>query len=130
MTFFNFLQQYWFILVIAVAVIAIVAIKIYTWFKKPNNEQIKQIQEWLLFAVAKAEEVLGSGTGQLKLRYVYDMFITKFPAAALFISFDDFSAMVDKALQQFEDLIKENPDIKLLVRAEDCKGIEEGDNNG
>lgn len=112
--FLTFIKEYWFILVFIVAFIAVVTIKIYNWLKQPTSEQMQQIQEWLLYAVAKAEEVLGSGTGQLKLRYVYDMFVTKFPAIAVFISFDTFTKMVDKALDEFKELLDTNPSINKL----------------
>lgn len=112
--FLTFIKEYWFILVFIVAFIAVVSIKIYNWFKQPTSEQMQQIQEWLLYAVAKAEDVLGSGTGQLKLRYVYDMFVTKFPAIAVFISFDTFAKMVDKALNEFKELLDTNPAINEL----------------
>lgn len=112
--FLTFIKEYWFILVFIVAFIAVVSIKIYNWFKQPTSEQMQQIQEWLLYAVAKAEDVLGSGTGQLKLRYVYDMFVTKFPAIAVFISFDTFAKMVDKALDEFKELLDINPAINEL----------------
>lgn len=112
--FLTFIKEYWFILVFIVAFIAVVSIKIYNWFKQPTSEQMQQIQEWLLYAVAKAEDVLGSGTGQLKLRYVYDMFVTKFPAIAVFISFDTFAKMVDKALDEFKELLDTNPSINEL----------------
>lgn len=112
--FLTFIKEYWFILVFIVAFIAVISIKIYNWFKQPTSEQMQQIQEWLLYAVAKAEDVLGSGTGQLKLRYVYDMFVTKFPAIAVFISFDTFAKMVDKALDEFKELLDTNPAINEL----------------
>ena len=112
--FLTFIKEYWFILVFIVAFIAVVSIKIYNWFKQPTSEQMQQIQEWLLYAVAKAEDVLGSGTGQLKLRYAYDMFVTKFPAIAVFISFDTFAKMVDKALDEFKELLDTNPAINEL----------------
>ena len=112
--FLTFIKEYWFILVFIVAFIAVVSIKIYNWLKQPTSEQMQQIQEWLLYAVAKAEDVLGSGTGQLKLRYVYDMFVTKFPAIAIFISFDTFTKMVDKALDEFKELLDTNPAINEL----------------
>lgn len=112
--FLTFIKEYWFILVFIVAFIAVVSIKVYNWFKQPTSEQMQQIQEWLLYAVAKAEDVLGSGTGQLKLRYVYDMFVTKFPAIAVFISFDTFAKMVDKALDEFKELLDTNPAINEL----------------
>lgn len=121
--FLTFIKEYWFILVFVVAAISVISIKIYNWLKQPTQEQLKQVQEWLLYAVAKAEDVLGSGTGQLKLRYVYDMFVTKFPAIALFINFDTFTKMVDKALDEFKELLKTNPAVNSLY--EKWESIEE-----
>ena len=103
-----FIKEYWFLIIIAIAVISAIAIKVYTWLKQPTSDQLKNVKEWLLYAVAKAERELGSGTGQLKLRYVYNMFVEKFPAIAIFITFEDFSEMVDEALDKFNELLKEN----------------------
>lgn len=115
----EFIHEYWFILVGLIAVIAVASVYVYNWLKKPNNEQIEQVKQWLLFAVAKAEKELGSGTGKIKLRYVYDMFIAKFPAIALFISFTEFANLVDEALQKLEELMKENIEVNNLINGED-----------
>ncbi len=117
-TILKFINDNWFLILAAISIVSIVSVKIYKWFKKPTSEQMRQVQEWLLYAVAKAEEILGSGTGELKLRYVYDMFLVKFPVIAIFISFDDFSIMVEKALQKFEELIQTNDKIKALYTFE------------
>ena len=113
-TILKFINDNWFLILAAIGIVSVVSVKIYKWFKKPTSEQMRQVQEWLLYAVAKAEAMLGSGTGELKLRYVYDMFLVKFPVIAIFISFDDFSIMVEKALQKFEELIQTNDKIKAL----------------
>lgn len=118
----TFINENWFLIMIAIAFISSIAIKIYKWFKMPNSEQMKKVQEWLLYAVAKAEEKLGSGTGELKLRYVYDMFIAKFPAIAIFVDFDEFKIMVEKALEKFEGLIQTNESIGALYAYEDMRG--------
>lgn len=65
------------------------------------NQKSKVI-EWLKFAVAEAEKLLGSGTGQLKLRQVYDWFCEKFPVIAAILPFRVFSAWVDIALETFD----------------------------
>lgn len=109
-----FLSNYWYFIIAAIAIIAVTSIKLYIWFKKPSNEQMKKVQEWLVWAVAEAEKKLGSQTGQLKLRYVYDMFITKFPGISIFIPFETFKSMVDNALAQFEGMIKENEKLQIL----------------
>ena len=116
MSVIDFIQEYWFLIVAAVAAISVISIKAYLWFKKPGNEQLEQVKQWLIYAVAKAEAELGSGTGQLKLRYVYDQFIKKFPAIAIFISFEDFSKMVDAALEELEKMMKENKEIGMLIK--------------
>ena len=120
-----FIKEYWFVMIIAIAIIAEISITLYKWFKQPTEEQIARVKEWLLYAVAKAEQVLGSGTGELKLRYVYNMFVTKFPAIALFISFDKFSAMVDEALEKFEELLKNNKSISSIYMWTDLDGEKE-----
>lgn len=109
-----FIKEYWFVIILAIAIIAEISINLYKWFKKPTEEQLARVQEWLLYAVAKAEQVLGSGTGQLKLRYVYNMFVSKFPGIAIFVSFDKFSEMVDKALEKFEEMLKDNKSISSI----------------
>lgn len=61
--------------------------------------QKKKIIEWLKYAVAMAETELGSETGQLKLRLVYDWFVSQFPVLAAILPFKIFSKWVDIALE-------------------------------
>ena len=68
----------------------------------------KRAQEWLLWAVTEAEKELGSKTGVLKLRLVYDWFINQFPLLSKFITFEEFSAMVDEALERMDHYIRTN----------------------
>ena len=84
----EFLIENWPLLIAAVAVIAVAATYLINFFKMPGNAQLQKVKEWLLFAVTQAEKELGGGTGQIKLRYVYDMFVMKFPALVKFISFE------------------------------------------
>ena len=123
----QFINDNWFLIFAAIAIVSVISIKIYKFFKRPNSEQLRQVQEWLLYAVAKAEEKLGSGTGELKLRYVYDMFVTKFPLVAIFIDFNEFSIMVEKALDKFEELIQTNPSIGSMYSFQDMRGEEENE---
>ena len=117
--FLTFMYNYWFLVIAGIAVISFLSIKVYVWFKQPTNKQMEQVKQWLIFAVAEAEKKLGSGTGQLKLRYVYNMFIAKFPAIALFVDFEDFSHMVDNALLELECMISSNDNIKNVIGIED-----------
>lgn len=72
-------------------------------------------KNWLVWAVSEAERVLGSGTGQLKLRYVYDMAVLRFPIVAKIIPFKLFSGMVDAALDIMNDMIKNNTSIAEAI---------------
>ena len=72
-------------------------------------------KEWLKWAVCYAEEVLGSGTGQLKLRYVYDMFIEQFPMLSSVLPFYIFSKWVDLALEWMRDQLEKNENIKAFI---------------
>lgn len=77
-----------------------------------------KVVEWLKYAVAIAEKDLGSGTGQLKLRQVYDMFIDKFPAFSSICPFFIFSNLVDIALKWFKDQLMNNPKITKVINEE------------
>ncbi|MBQ1296210.1 MAG: hypothetical protein IIY21_19340 [Clostridiales bacterium] len=72
-------------------------------------------KEWLKYAVCVAEEELGSGTGQLKLHMVYDMFVEKFPALASVLPFNIFSKWVDLALEWMREQLEKNEMIKLKI---------------
>ena len=86
------------------------------WFLKLSKERQKEIIiEWLLLAVIKAEKELGDGTGQLKLRFVYDLFIDKFRFISMIISFSQFSKLVDQALDTMRDILDSNKQIKDYV---------------
>lgn len=107
--------------VLIVAAIAVIGMSIYVMVdfkRKPREEQIDQLKEWLLYAVVEAERVLGGGTGQLKLRFVYDMFVERFPWLAKVISFDWFSELVDDALEQMRGMLASNKAIKAIVEGD------------
>lgn len=108
----------WVLVVAALVVIGLSFYVMWEFSRKPREEQIEQLREWLLWAVTKAEKELGSGTGQLKLRYVYDMFVQRFPVLVKVISFDWFSALVDDALEQMRGMLSTNKAIRAIVDGE------------
>jgi hypothetical protein len=111
----TFLIENWYI-ILAVIVFAVEAgYCVYVFLKRPTSEQLKSIIEWLLYAVTQAEKELGSGTGKLKLRYVYNMFIERFSALASIITFDKFSTLVDDALTQMRQLLETNKAVQEYV---------------
>lgn len=66
------------------------------------------IQKALVYICLRAEKHFGSKTGVIKLRCVYNWFVTKYPIMSLFISFEDFAKMVDVALVEMRKLIQTN----------------------
>jgi hypothetical protein len=88
------------------------------YFKYPTKEQLECVSEWLLHAVTNAEISLGSGTGALKLRQVYDMFVTRFPTIARRLPFSVFSDMVDDALVVMRDMLEKNHAARELVEGQ------------
>lgn len=113
------LIENWYLIIAAVAVLAIGGYGIYVFVKRPTSAQIQSIKEWLLYAVTEAEKAFGSGTGQLKLRYVYNMFIDKFPYLSEVITFDMFSGLVDEALENMRHLLETNKAVKNYVEMEE-----------
>ena len=100
-------------MIIATAVLTfLVTFVLFTWTQK---NQLHKVREWLLYAVTMAEKELGSGTGKLKLRYVYDLFLTKFPWLARFVTFEMFSELVDKALEEMRPMLEQNEKVSELV---------------
>ena len=78
-----------------------------SFYKMPKEEQIAKVKELILAWVTQAEKDLGSGTGPIKLRTVYDKFAKQFPVLFNVISFDTISDWVDEALEQMEALLKD-----------------------
>lgn len=74
-------------------------------------------KQWLVYACTEAEKALGSGTGQLKLKYAYDLAIKTFPIIAKFIPFNFFSKMVDKALVIMKNMIEQNKNIAEVIES-------------
>lgn len=96
-------------------VIGVIGFGIYQFIKLEKDKQLEIVKEWLLLAVVEAEKKLGGGTGQIKLRYVYDMFIEKFKFLALIITFEQFSVMVDMALDKMRFMLSSNEKLKDYV---------------
>lgn len=104
----QWIVENWFLIVALVAGAGSIACAIYKFAGLPTEQQVKNIKEWLLLAVTTAEKELGGGTGQLKLRYVYDLFVNRYPVAAKVVSFETFSTWVDEALEEMKNMLKSN----------------------
>ena len=106
----EFLSQYGLLILVAMILIVTFVVKI---IREP-----KTIKNWLVYACIQAEKTFGSGTGKLKLRTVYDMFINQFPFMSVLISFDTFSKWVDIALVEMREMIEKNEHIKEVIVSE------------
>ena len=114
----DFLIENWSIIFAVIVFAAGIVVSIIKFVKSGTAAQIDNLKEWLLYATAEAEKALGSGTGKLKLRTVYDMFLTKFPWLARAISFETFSKLVDEALDNMKDLLTNNSAVHSYVEGE------------
>ncbi|KXL51997.1 hypothetical protein CLNEO_26960 [Anaerotignum neopropionicum] len=112
------LVENWVILVVGIAGVAIGVSVVYDFSKLPTQKQVKTVKEWLLYACIQAEKELGGGTGQLKLRYVWDLFIARFPYLTKVVSFELFSRWVDMALVEMRMLLTQNKAIQEVVKGE------------
>ena len=108
MNFIEFLITYWYIILAFFAVGFAAGVAVYHFIKLPTSEQLQKVREWLLWAVTQAEKELGGGTGQLKLRSVYDAFVARFGWLAKIIPFCVFSNLVDDALDEMRELLEKN----------------------
>ena len=106
MNWLQWIAENWFVIVVVCLFLLGIIIAIM------NKQQAK---EWLKWCVTKAEQELGSGTGQIKLRQVYDMFIERYPMFSKFVPFSVFSKWVDDALIFLRDQLEKNAKVKELV---------------
>lgn len=93
--------------IIIAAVVAVFLVVLTIWLMGFKN--------WLVWAVAEAEKQLGSGTGQLKLRMVYDIAVARFPIVAKLLPFNLFGKLVDAALKVMNDMIANNTNIAEAI---------------
>ena len=118
----NWLIENWMVVFgLAVAVI-LAAIVVYRFFGMPTDKQVAKIKEWLIWACIEAEKALQSGTGQLKLRQVYDMFcaVPAFSWVAKLISFEMFSDWVSDALVTVKQMLVSNESLATYVYGENA----------
>ncbi len=105
------------------AVLLIVFIVAIHYVKKfsslPSEAQLRKIKEWLLYAVMIVEKEYSHGTGQLKLRAAYNMFLEKFPSLVPVISFEMFSLFVDEALVEMRKILATNKDIDMYINGDE-----------
>ena len=108
-------MDYIYIIIALMITIIVSGLLIYGFCQLTREKQIEIVKEWLLLAVVQAEKELGQQTGQLKLRYVYDLFTNKFKVLALMIPFEQFSGLVDEALDTMREMISSNKAVQDYI---------------
>ena len=98
-----------------IILIALVGLTIKEFIELGKEKQLEKVREWLLYACIMAEKKLGGGTGQVKLRYVYDLFVEKFSFLKSLVTFEQFSGMVDEALVKMREMLEKNPNVAMFV---------------
>lgn len=111
----DYIIDNWYIILIFALFVVLAVCAVYRFAKQPTTEQLAKVREWLLWAVTEAERELGGGTGRLKLRQVYDLFIVRFPWLAKVVPFNLFSDLVDDALVEMRDLLAKNNAVQDYV---------------
>ena len=114
----EFLAKNWDIVLFIFCAATVCGLAVWRFLKMPTEEQIAAVKEWLLMAVVEAEKNLGGGTGKLKLRYVYDRFVARFPWLVKIITFSMFSELVDEVLVEMRDMLNTNEAVKIYVEGE------------
>lgn len=93
----------------------LIGLSVYRFTKLDEEKKIANIKQWLKYAVVEAEKFLGGKTGQLKLRYVYDLAVKQFPWIVTLVTFEVFSGWVDEALEWMKDQIQQNKAIDNYI---------------
>ena len=106
----KYIVENWFVIVGLIAVCAAGGYAVYVFVKMPSDKQLNKVREWLLYAVTKAEKELGGGTGQIKLRYIYDM---EYDEIADLLNMSNSKSARNLVSRALEHLRKE--DLELLI---------------
>lgn len=88
---------------------------VYYFYHLPTEDKKQALIEWLKWAVLQAEKEYGGKTGQLKLREVWNKALQTFPWLLRYISFEEFSMLVDTALEWLDKQLAGNQAIIELV---------------
>lgn len=106
-----------FIMIIIVLIAVIV--EVVAFAKLSHKKKVTNLKEWLKLAVVETEKMLGSGTGQLKLRYVYGLAIKQFPWIVSLVPFETFSFWVDEALDWMKQQLEKNEKIDNYINKDE-----------
>lgn len=111
------LIENWFLIVAFLACVAVAISLVFRFLGMPTEKQKAKVKEWLIWACIEAERSLQSGTGQLKLREVWNMFcaVPTFTWVARKITFELFSEWVSDALVEVKQMLISNNNLAEYV---------------
>lgn len=101
-----------------ICVLCCVLTSFITFYKEPYEKKVQCVREWLLYAVVEAEKEMGSGTGLLKLHYVYNLACSTFEWLPKIVTFETFSGWVDDALEIMRMQLMNNKNAQMYVEGE------------
>lgn len=100
-TIFDFIRGNWESIVVIMVMLSAMTLKLCSLWRG-------NIIEWLIVVCAECENLLGGGTGFLKLRTAYAQFVEQFPFFAKLVPFETFSVWVDEALAVLKEKLAVN----------------------
>ena len=117
---FEWLVENWFLVVALIACITTVIYLVVRFLGLPTEEQREKVKEWVIWACIEAEKELQNGTGQLKLRKVYNVFcaVPVFTSVARIIPFNQFSELVSDAVSIMKKMLISNNALAEYVYGE------------
>ena len=117
----DWLVENWFLIVAFLSCIIVSICLVFRFLGMPTEKQRAKVKEWLVWACIEAERSLQSGTGQLKLREVWNLFcaVPTFTWVARIITFELFSEWVSDALVEVKMMLISNNNLAEYVYGKD-----------
>ena len=101
-----------------IAITACLVCGIYYFWHMPTEDKKQALREWLKWAVLWAEKEYGGKTGAIKLREVWSKALQTFPWLVRCVSFEQFSFLVDEALEWLKNQIESNEAVKQFINSD------------
>ena len=98
-----------------IALVIVIGFSIYKFLTQPTSKQKEQIKKFILILVIEVEATLGSETGKVKLSYVFNEQVAKFPHLR-FIAFSTIEMLIEEALDEMRHLLETNPKVAEIVK--------------
>lgn len=98
----------WELIMLIIVILFVIGYKLYQLIKTPPEKRQELLKMWLVEAVLVAEQKYGKKAGELKLSYVYRMFVNRYGWFGKLISEKTFKKLVDEALEIMEKTVEKS----------------------